>query len=163
MTEKPATVFQGRLIGIFVAEGKGEPLQALDQVEALAGRGVVGDRYCLKKGTFSAKDGPDREVTLIEAEALEGLAREYGITLQPSQARRNLLTQGVPLNHLVGGTFTVGGVVLRGIRLCEPCGHLEALTCAGVKAGLVHRGGLRAQVIQGGLVQIGAAVAPLDG
>jgi MOSC domain-containing protein YiiM len=134
-------------------------LKGVNQAQAVAGRGLVGDRYFLKEGTFSEKDGPDREVTLIESEALEGLAREYEITLQPTQSRRNLLTRGVPLNHLVGKTFTIGNVVLRGIRLCEPCGHLEKLTCKGVEKGLKHRGGLRAQIITGGSLEVGAAIA----
>jgi len=151
-------MFQGQLIGIFTAARKSEDLQAVDRIEAVSGRGLTGDRYFLKEGTFSSKDGPDREVTLIETEALEGLAREYKITLQPAQARRNLLTRGVPLNHLVGRAFNIGTVVLRGIRLCEPCGHVEALTCKGVKTGLVHRGGLRAQVVTGGMLEVGAAI-----
>lgn len=153
-------MFQGQLVGIFVAKRKGADLEGLDCVEAVAGRGLTGDRYFLKEGTYSAKDGPDREVTLIEAEALEGLTREYELTLTPAEARRNLVTRGVPLNHLVDQTFTIGKVVLRGIRLCEPCGHLEALACKKVKAGLTHRGGLRAQVVQGGVLEVGAAVAP---
>jgi MOSC domain-containing protein YiiM len=158
MRDQASFEFQGELAGIFTARRKGDDLQSLDRVEAIAGRGLVGDRYFLKEGTFSAKDGPDREVTLIEAEALDGLAREYEITLRPAQARRNLLTRGVPLNHLVDRAFSVGAVVLRGIRLCEPCGHLESLTCKGVKAGLVHRGGLRARVLAGGFLQVGAAI-----
>jgi MOSC domain-containing protein YiiM len=153
-------MFDGQLAGIYVTRRKGTPLQSLNQVEAVAGRGLVGDRYFLQEGTFSAKAGPDREVTLLEVEALEGLAREYQVTLEPAQARRNLLTRGVPLNHLVNRTFTIGAVVLRGIRLCEPCGHLEGLTCPGVKTGLVHRGGLRAQVLHGGILEVGAAITP---
>src|SRR5436190_15004686 len=117
-------MIHGQLLGIFIAKRKGTDLEGLDRVEAVAGRGLVGDRYFLKEGTYSAKSGPDREVTLIEAEALEGLTREYELTLQPYQTRRNLLTRQVPLNHLVGLTFTIGPVILRGIRLCEPCGHL---------------------------------------
>jgi len=144
----------------FRSAAHGDDLQPLQHAEAIAGRGLVGDRYFLKEGTFSGKDGPDREITLIEIEALEGLAREYKVTLQPAQARRNLLTRGVPLNHLVGRDFSIGPVVLRGIRLCEPCGHLEKLTCKGVQPGLIHRGGLRAQVLEGGVLQVGAAITP---
>ena len=158
--DEKKTVGQGQLIGIFVARRKEDELHPVDCIEAVVGRGLEGDRYFLKEGTYSSMDGPDREVTLIEAEALEALARDYQITLPPAQARRNLLTRGVPLNHLVGRTFSIGAVVLRGIRMCEPCGHLEALTCPGVKAGLIHRGGLRAQVLQGGFLQVGAAIAP---
>jgi MOSC domain-containing protein YiiM len=151
-------MFQGELIGIFIGERKGHDLHAVDRVEAVPGRGLAGDRYFAKDGTFSDKDGPDREVTLIEVEALDGLARQYEITLPPAQTRRNLLTRGVPLNHLVGKTFAVGLVVLRGIRLCEPCGHLEKLTCVGVQKGLAHRGGLRAQIVKGGALEVGASI-----
>ena len=94
--------------------------------------------------------------------ALEALAHECAIKLDPGQARRNLVTRGVPLNHLVGKEFQVGGVVLRGLRLCEPCGHLEGLTIKGVKDGLCHRGGLRAQIVRGGVVKTGDAIAATE-
>ena len=155
-------MFHGELVGIFTGAQKGRELQAVARIEAVAGRGLLGDRYFLKEGTFSGKDGPDREVTLIESEALDGLANEYELTLAPVQARRNLLTRGVPLNHLIGKTFAVGSVVLRGIRLCEPCGHLEKLTQKGIKAGLIHRGGLRAQIVQGGVLSVGAPITPAE-
>jgi MOSC domain-containing protein YiiM len=156
-------MFQGELIGIFVAARKRDDLQAVDHVEAIAGRGLVGDRYYQKEGTFSKGDAPDREVTLIEAEAIDALDRECEIALRPSQARRNLVTRGVPLNHLVGRTFAIGPVLLRGLRLCEPCDHLQSLTCPGVKPGLVHRGGLRAQILEGDTLTVGAPVMPRDG
>ena len=151
-------MFQGQLLAICVAHPLREALQVVPAVEAVAGRGLAGDRYFTAEGTFSKKAGPDREVTLIESEALAGLAQEYEIVIEPSQARRNLVTQGVPLNHLVGREFTVGGVALRGIRLCEPCGHLEKLTQQGVQKGLSHRGGLRAQIVRGGVLRAGDAI-----
>ena len=143
--------FQGHLLNIFLTGKRAGVLNSLDAVEAVAGRGLVGDRYFLPLG----KINPEQEITLIEIEALEGLAREYQITLQPHLARRNLLTQGVPLNHLVDREFLVGNVRLRGVKLCEPCGHLESLTRGGLKKGLSHRGGLRAQILQGGMVRVG--------
>jgi MOSC domain-containing protein YiiM len=155
-------MFQGELIGIYVATRKRDDLIALTEVEAVAGRGLVGDRYALKEGSFSAKEGADREVTLIEIEALEALGRECEIQLQPGQARRNLVTRGVPLNHLVGRDFTVGEAVLRGLRLCEPCTHLEALTQKGLVKGLCHRGGLRAQILRGGVVRVGDGIGPVS-
>jgi MOSC domain-containing protein YiiM len=153
-------MFQGQLLSIHVVGSKTAPLGSVAQVEAIAGRGLRGDRYCAQEGTFSKKDSPDREVTLIESEALEGLARDYEIRLEAGQARRNLVTRGVPLNHLVGRKFRVGEVVLRGLRLCEPCGHLEGLTVTGVKTGLCHRGGLRAQILQGGILHTGDPITP---
>jgi MOSC domain-containing protein YiiM len=104
------------------------------------------------------KGGPDREVTLIEAEAIEALPRDEGVAFEASESRRNLVTRGVALNHLVGREFRVGSVPLRGIRLCEPCVHLESLTRPGVKAGLTHRGGLRAQLLGDGEIRVGDPV-----
>jgi MOSC domain-containing protein YiiM len=151
-------MFQGQLAAIYIGPRKRADLQRVEQVEAVPGSGLVGDRYGLQQGTFSKPNHPDREVTLIESEAIEALARECDLALEPGQARRNLVTRGVPLNHLVGQEFRVGEVLLRGIRLCEPCGHLESLTVKGVKDGLCHRGGLRAQVVQGGVLRIGDVI-----
>jgi len=147
-------MFQGHLAGICTAHKKRDDLQAIEQAEIKVDGGLVGDRYYRQPGIGK----PDQEITLIESEALEALARECGITLQPVQARRNLVTRGVPLNHLIDREFTVGEVHLRGIRLCEPCVHLEAMTQQGVREGLLHRGGLRARVIKGGTVRVGDLV-----
>src|SRR5437016_5919811 len=112
-------MFEGHLEAIFIGAKKHLDLNRAERVEAVSGQGLVGDRYALRAGTFSKPDHVDREVTLIELEAMEALAQETGIHLEPGQARRNLVTRGVPLNHLVGQEFTVGDVRLRGIRLCE--------------------------------------------
>jgi len=153
-------MFQGRLEGIYIGARKANELELVDRVQALSGQGLEGDRYCRNEGTFSKPGHPDREVTLIESEALESLAREEGLTLRPGQARRNLVTRDVPLNHLVGREFLVGEVVLEGLRLCEPCGHLEGLTQKGVQKGLCHRGGLRARIVRGGTLRAGDAIVP---
>jgi MOSC domain-containing protein YiiM len=153
-------MFQGELIGIFLGERKRLPLRSVPQAEAVAGKGLAGDRYFLQEGTFAKPDSPDRELTLIEIEALDALADEDKLHLEPGAARRNLVTRGVPLNHLVGRAFTVGKVVLRGIRLCEPCSHLEALTVKGLVKGLCHRGGLRAQILEGGILHTGDTIRP---
>jgi MOSC domain-containing protein YiiM len=153
-------MFEGELVAIYIGPRSTEALHAVELVEAVPGRGLAGDRYYLGEGTFWKKDAPDREVTLIESEALEALAKDCDIPLQPGQARRNLVTRAVPLNHLVGKEFTVGEVLLRGLRLCEPCGHLEKLTVKGIEKGLFHRGGLRARILRGGTLRPGAAIKP---
>ncbi|MGH7423278.1 MAG: MOSC domain-containing protein, partial [Candidatus Methylomirabilales bacterium] len=104
----------------------------MKEVRAIPGKGLEGDRYFTQTGTYSKKPRLDREVTLIEVEAIEALAREYKIALEPGAARRNIVTRGVPLNHLVGREFRVGDVTVRGLRLCEPCAHLERLSHSGV-------------------------------
>jgi MOSC domain-containing protein YiiM len=149
-------MFEGQLLAIHLHGPKGQDLRSVESTHAEPGRGLEGDRY---RRNGSA-DRPDQEVTLIEIEALEALACECKIEIMPLKARRNLLTRGVPLNHLVGREFTVGDVVLRGIRLCEPCAHLEMLTVNGIKDGLHHRGGLRAEVVQGGTLRPGDAIRP---
>jgi MOSC domain-containing protein YiiM len=124
----------------------------------VAGMGLEGDRYYLRQGSYTKKWDESREVTLIESEALEALARDYKLQISPAESRRNIATRGVALNHLVGQEFRIGQAILRGIRLCEPCSHLEQLTGREVRSGLVHRGGLRAQIVQSGTVQVGDSI-----
>src|SRR5688572_25911079 len=108
------------LAAIYISPSAGQLPQSVRRVRALAGRGLEGDRYALGHGTFSANSG-GRDVTLIEAEALDQFVRDYGHALDAAQSRRNLLTHGVRLNELVGCDFFVGTVPMRGLRLCEPC------------------------------------------
>jgi MOSC domain-containing protein YiiM len=149
------TVRSGEVEAIFLHGESGGPMRPVDSARAVAGRGLVEDRYW-QGGEAGAK--PDREVTLIEAEAVEAVPRDERVALEPSETRRNIVTRRVALNHLVGREFRVGGATLRGIRLCEPCGHLESLTRPGVKDGLTHRGGLRAAVLEEGEIRVGDPV-----
>ena len=130
-------------------------MQTLKRVKAVAGRGLQGDRYFSKIGTYSSDPGTGREVTLIEIEAIEALKRDYDIDLPAALSRRNIVTRGVAFNHLVGREIKIGETILRGTRLCDPCSHLEKLSRQGVLRGLIHRGGLRADVVAGGLIQVG--------
>jgi len=137
-------------------------MRSVKNVRAIPGKGLEGDRYFKASGTYSDRPGPAREITMIESEAIEAMARDNELAISAGDARRNVVTRGVPLNHLVGREFVVGGVRLRGIRLCEPCSHLEGLTRRGVLAGLIHRGGLRAQILTGGEIRVGDPIAPAD-
>ncbi len=131
----------------------------MPEVQAVAGLGLEGDRFFAGLSAEGKPvSDPAHEVTLIESEAIAALARERGIELGQGEPRRNLVTRGVALNELVEKEFSIGPVRLRGIRLCEPCGHLESLTAPGVEAGLKHRGGLRAQVLEGGTLRPGDAI-----
>lgn len=153
--------FHGKLLAIGTAPEAAMPLTAVDSIVATAGRGLADDRYAEGKGVGQHGPAkPEQEVTLIEQEAITAAGQEYKLSFTHLDTRRNLLTEGVPLNHLVNKTFTVGEVLLRGIELCEPCGHLEKLTCAGIKRSLIHRGGLRAQILRGGTLRVGDAVLP---
>jgi MOSC domain-containing protein YiiM len=127
--------------------------EPVGQVRAVAGQGLEGDRNFAPDGA-----APGEAITLIAAEALEGLHADTGIELSHEASRRNVLTRGIDLNALVGRRFRIGAVLCEGVELCEPCNHLKGMTEAGVLRGLVHRGGLRADVLEGGTIAPGDAV-----
>lgn len=130
-------------------------MQLVTEVEAVEGTGLRGDRYFNGEGTFSKDENSDNQVTLIESEAVAAAVAAYDLNITPAQTRRNLVTEGVALNHLVGKTFTVGEVTLRGVRLAEPCGYLEKLTVPDIRRSLIHRGGLRATIVSSGTIRTG--------
>ncbi|HMN95211.1 MAG TPA: hypothetical protein PKC43_02490 [Phycisphaerales bacterium] len=148
----------GVVESLFVAARAGAPMEEVAEVRALAGRGLEGDRYAEGTGIASHKRNKPREVTLIEAEAIEAVVRDCAVELRSRETRRNILVRGVALNHLVGREFTVGAARLLGHELCEPCGYLESLTRAGVRAALVHRGGLRCAILADGVIRRGDRV-----
>lgn len=157
-------MFEGRIVGIYVAPEEGVPMEARDEVRAIAGKGLDGDRYAAEAGKYSGTRISDaqRAVTLIEREAVQGAATEYDVEISESQTRRNLVTEGVPLNHLVGREFRVGAVRLRGFDLSEPCVYLEEQTRPGVRRALIHRGGLRAEILDDGPIRVGDPVTPAE-
>lgn len=149
---------EGHVEAIYIGPDEAGPLAEVPEVVAEAGRGLVGDRKHFDSLPERKRGEPGRNITLIEAEALEALAAEHGIELGPGEARRQIQTRGVRLNPLVGKRFLVGDVECLGIELCEPCDHLQSLTEPGVMRGLVHRGGLRADILSGGTIRPGDPV-----
>ena len=158
----------GRVESIHIAPSAGQQMMGLDEVRAVPGRGLEGDRYFNNSGYYSGVSSVGgREVTLIEREAIAhldgGVIAASGTTLEMrlagGESRRNIVTSGVPLNHLLGREFWVGEVVMRGGRLCEPCNYLEGLTLRpGLRMALQHRGGLRATILNEGVIRTGDAV-----
>jgi MOSC domain-containing protein YiiM len=157
----PSALSNPSVVALFIGPTLQAPLHAVDQVVSVAGHGLEGDRKFRRESLPPNKNGPDREITLIEAEAIESVNRDCDIELRPIETRRNIVTRGVALNHLVGKKFRVGEAVLEGLRLCEPCTHLESLTRPGVREALLHRGGLRAQILEGGIIRIGDPIRPV--
>jgi len=149
-------MFEGKVISINITPQAEAPMQSVDEVRAIPGRGLEGDRYFDNKGRAPEVK---RELTLIEAEAIEAFKSEISVDYGLGDSRRNVVTRGVPLNHLVGKEFWVGEVKARGIMLCEPCSHLQKLTVKQVLPGLVHRAGLRAQILTEGTIRVGATVS----
>lgn len=134
----------------------------VERVQALEGLGLQGDRYFNGEGTFFEDGKSGQALTLIEAEALEGLLADAGIDLPAEVTGRNLVTRGVDLNALVGRRFRIGDVECRGDRLCDPCATLARRTEPGVLRGLAERGGLRADIVRGGELAVGAELVALD-
>lgn len=141
---------------ILIAPSPSCPMTSQTAVRAVPGQGLEGDRYFAGTGTFSPHpQKPDFEITLIEREKIEGFAAESGLPFTAAHARRNIVTQGVDLNALAGKEFLVGEVRVRGIRLCEPCNYLAKISFPETLKGLVHQGGLRAQILSAGVIRVG--------
>ena len=153
-------MFQGTLLGIFTAPSSGEPMVEHAQIAATVACGLAGDRYATDVARHPRGYTKIRHVTLLEEETVAALARDHDIVVTPIQLRRNLVTRGVPLNHLIGRRFRVGEVVLEGTELAEPCQYLADLLGVAVLKPLIHRGGIRAAIVVGGTLRAGDPVGP---
>lgn len=142
---------------IFVAPLKNAPFKSLPHVEALAGVGLEGDRYAEARN----RKAPDHEVTFIELEAIRAFTEKTHLAMTPGMPRRNIVTEGVALNPLVGKRFRVGEAEFEGLELCEPCGKFARNTHREALKFFVHRGGLRARIVRSGQVRVGDALAVL--
>ena len=160
----PLVRLSGTVAAIALAERATGEMRIFDQAKALANRGMDGDRYAAKAGTFTPGSETARgyDLTLIEAEVLDSLTLPNGGRLGYAEARRNIVTRGIDLNALVGRRFRVGDAECLGQRLCEPCSHLERLTTKGTLRGLIHRGGLRADVFRDGEIKTGDRIETID-
>jgi MOSC domain-containing protein YiiM len=145
----------GTVEAICIARAAGEPVQSVPAVLAIAGRGLEGDRYVTAAGTFPSGP-PGSALTMIGAEVCES----FDPPLSPDEHRRNLVTRGIDLNSLVGHEFTVGGARCRGMRLCEPCTVVQRYAGRPVLRELVHRGGLRVDILAGGEIRVANEVQP---
>jgi MOSC domain-containing protein YiiM len=149
----------GTIIEINITPEPTTALHSVDEVRAVPGHGLEGDRYYHNAGTFSgAEHDPDAEVTLVEVENVEAFNSEHGTSLTLADTRRNIATRGIRLNDLQGREFTIGGVRFLGHGLCEPCSHLQKLVDERVLPGFVGRCGLRAQVLEEGVIRVGDGV-----
>ena len=131
-------------------------MQKVERLSVLAGQGIEGDRYLLGTGTYSKKPEPGRQITLIQSEILESLKDKFDITVKPEESRRNVLTEGIEINDLVGTEFFVGTVRLRAHRLTEPCKYLEnLLERPGLYKELWDNGGVSCEILTDGIIKEG--------
>ncbi|MGD0059179.1 MAG: MOSC domain-containing protein [Verrucomicrobiia bacterium] len=148
---------------ILIAPSPASAMQPTPEVRAIAGKGLVGDRYCSGDGTFSPHpQKPDYEITFIEREKIETFARDSGLPFTASLARRNIVTEEVDLNELAGKEFLVGDVRIRGVRLCKPCNYLAKVSFPETSKGLVNKGGLRSQILSEGVIHVGDCIREME-
>jgi MOSC domain-containing protein YiiM len=152
----------GTVRAIYLSPAAGAPAVAAGEAMVVEGRGLEGDRYFLGAGSFSRWPGEGRAITLIEEEAIEAIRREHGIDLADGRSRRNIITAGVVLADLIGKRLRIGGALLRGVRPADPCAYLERRTAPGLIKAMKGRGGLRADVLEGGVLRVGDALE-IDG
>jgi len=154
---------QGKVFAIYVSPKAREPLHAVPSAVAVAGRGLEGDRYCTGRGALSRWWSPARAVSFIEREAIDALRQEFALDLGDGRSRRNVVTEGIGLEELKGRTFRIGTALFKGAQACQPCRYLERLTQPGVFEALKGRGGLRAEVVEGGTFAPGDAIEVISG
>jgi MOSC domain-containing protein YiiM len=152
----------GTVEALAIAPAAEAAMQLLDVARAVAGRGLEGDRYAARAGTFTPRGDqrPGYDLTLVAAEVLDELTAA-GVAVDLAATRRNVLTRGIDVNALVGRTFRIGDVLCEGLRLCEPCVHLDRLSGPGLLRPLIHKGGLRADVLTDGEIRLGAPIRPV--
>jgi MOSC domain-containing protein YiiM len=144
----------GRVEAIFLSAEHHELPTPVRRVSARAGRGLEGNRYYWEAGGAP----PGAAITLIAAEAVEAVAADGDVAVEPAATRRNVLTRGIDVNDLVGKRFRIGSVECEGVELCEPCSTLESMTQPGVIKAFVHRCGLNADILDDGEIAVGDPV-----
>jgi MOSC domain-containing protein YiiM len=149
--------WRGKVVSLYIAPQAAKPMVGVSEVRAFADRGLEGDRFF--RESWNAAKRPDKAVSLIEEETIQAAAAELGIEMFGDKSRRNIVTRGVPLVELLDREFTIGNVVMRGIRLFEPCNHLEKVSkIDGIFRALEHRSGLKAAILSDGVIRIGDPV-----
>jgi MOSC domain-containing protein YiiM len=156
VTEQRQSAAAGRVEAIWIAETAGAPMRSLDRAQAVAGVGLAGDRYATGTGHWSPMRRSGDVLTLIEAEVVDTLVTGHGIG--HGDTRRNVVTRGIRLDDLIGREIRIGTVGCRVIRRCEPCSYLDGLLGANVLGDLVHRGGVRAEILTSGEIAVGDTV-----
>jgi MOSC domain-containing protein YiiM len=154
----PADSWQGRVVSLHIAPQSAKPMLSVPHIQAVADGGLEGDRFF--RASWSSANRPDKAVTLIEEETIQAAAVELGIEVAPGDMRRNIVTRGVPLIDLLDREFTIGAVAMRGVRLFQPCAHLERISkVPGIARALLHRSGLKAAIVSSGVIRVGDEIA----
>ena len=152
--------WSGSIVGLHIVPRSFLPMRTVQQLELVANVGITGDRHTTGEAFHSDRPEPGRQITFFEVETLEALLRDHNINLAPHDHRRNVTTRNVPLNHLVGRRFRVGKTLVEGTRLSTPCRHIEQITGLPIFEPLLHRAGLNARILSGGIIYQTDVIAP---
>ena len=151
----------GSVVALYTADHGSAPMTKIQQLKAMAGRGIEGDRYFLGTGTYSKKPEPGRQITLIKSEVLQWLNNEFQISVEPEESRRNVLTRDVEINDLIGTEFFAGPVLLKAHRVTQPCRYLEKLLGRpGLYKALWNNGGISCEILSDGIIKEGDLIKP---
>jgi len=148
-TERPFLFFMAKVLEIGISKNKGNKIVNVNNVEAIKGKGLVGERH------FKEDNEKRRQITLIEIENINHYNKITGTTIPPINFLRNIVTEGIRLNELVGKEFFIGAVKVKAHDLCKPCKYLqESLQQKNILKEFLHTGGLRCEILSSGKIYI---------
>jgi MOSC domain-containing protein YiiM len=128
------------------------PLIPVSQVECIAGKGLIGDRF------FDYKNDYKGQITFFAWETYEDLCRRFGVSgKNPGVFRRNVVTRGVNLKAWIGKEFELQGVLFEGTQEASPCSWMNHAFCEGAEVAMKGRGGLRAKILTDGILRVDTA------
>lgn len=151
------------VLSIFTCPSKGMPMVSHDSIRAEAGRGLVGDRYCLGTGFYSGDVVWDADVTLIAQEAFDAVNEGHNANFEPQSLRRNIVTKNISVKGLIGRKFRIGSVLLEGTKEWPPCGYIAGLNgTQDVIRYFAHSAGVGASVLEDGEMRIGDVIEVIE-
>ena len=140
-----------------IASDNNKKIQEVESINVLANKGIVGDRH------FNDYNDPYCQLSLIESENIDYYNTKFGLNINYVDFRRNIITRGIELNHLVGKKLKIGNVEVEGIDLCRPCKHLtEILNQENILKEFLRKGGLRCQILSSSKISVGDTIKILD-
>ena len=146
-----------KVLKLGITDSNNKKINEVDHIEVLANKGIIGDRH------FSEYNDPYCQLSLIESENIDYYNSKYGLDIPYLNFRRNIITQGIKLNDLIGKKIQIGEVKLEGIDLCRPCKHLtEILNQDNIVKEFLRRGGLRCQILSSSKINVGDKIKILD-
>ena len=134
---------------IAISKNFRKAMKNANSVEAIAGKGLLNDRH------FKEKNEKKSQITLIELENINYYNQITGTSILPKDFRRNIITEGIRLNELVGSEFFIGEVRVKAHDLCRPCKYLqESLKQKNIIKEFLLKGGLRCEILTSGKISV---------